>query len=117
MLFIQVEQKSPQESLGASLDQPVSTGPSPRVNVYAATYESGKPFQGPTTVLLKEFTPNCRRIGVNELQLARVLKVPSQLSDSKAVLSDTPYARHQRCTIGQILLCLLQGIHLRVTEH
>eukprot|EP00892_Ulva_mutabilis_P000217 jgi/Ulvmu1/10196/UM006_0152.1 len=91
-----VEQKSAKESLGASLDQPVVAGPSPRVNIYAATYETGRPFQGPVTVLLKEFTPSCRQIGINELQLARVLKELPEAAEvwktASADMTDAPIA-------------------------
>lgn len=59
--------------------------------MYAATFESGKPFQGPVTVLLKEFTPSCRQIGLNELQLARQVKVPlSYITNSLALLCRLP---------------------------
>ena len=43
--------------------------PVPSVVAYAATYESGMPFQGPVTLLLKEFLPGSTRAGVTELQV------------------------------------------------
>lgn len=60
---------------GAVGTAPEDTGASTRVNVFAATYESGKPFQGPVTVLLKEFVPGSRGVGLNELRLLSLVNV------------------------------------------
>jgi hypothetical protein len=61
-------------------------GPTTRVNVFAATYESGKPFQGPVTVVLKEFLPGSRGVGLNELNLLSTMQVTYHpLSSSVAV--------------------------------
>ncbi|KAK9863849.1 hypothetical protein WJX84_002840 [Apatococcus fuscideae] len=39
------------------------------VIAFGARFFSGKPFQGPATVLLKEYLPGARAIGCNELQI------------------------------------------------
>lgn len=71
-----VEQSSIQASLDETLRKETATATvSPKVNIYSATYESGKPFQGPVTVLLKEYTPHARQIGVNELVITDRLQV------------------------------------------
>lgn len=63
-------------SVEASLDPSrQQEGPTTRVNVFAATYESGKPFQGPVTVILKEFLPGSRGVGLNELRLLSTVQV------------------------------------------
>jgi hypothetical protein len=69
-----------ESSVLASLDETLRKGTSTvtlsqKVNIYSATYESGKPFQGPVTVLLKEYTPYTRQIGTNELLIADRLQV------------------------------------------
>jgi hypothetical protein len=46
-----------------------------RVNVFAATYESGRPFEGPATVLLKEYLPGSWDVGLNELQIRASIEV------------------------------------------
>jgi hypothetical protein len=46
-----------------------------KVNVHAATYESGQPFQGPSTVLLKEYLPGSWDVGLNELQILSSIEV------------------------------------------
>lgn len=46
-----------------------------RVNVFAATYESGRPFQGPVTVLLKEYLPGSRQVGLNDIRTCSALQV------------------------------------------
>ena len=38
---------------------------------YAATYLSGKPFQGPTLTLLREYPPGSKSMGFNELRVAK----------------------------------------------
>lgn len=43
--------------------------PGGKLNIFAATYESGMPMQGPVTVLLKEFPPQSRQMGLNELKM------------------------------------------------
>lgn len=71
-----VEQSSVQASLDETLRKGASTATiTQKVNIYSATYESGKPFQGPVTVLLKEYTPETRQIGSNELLIAHRLQV------------------------------------------
>jgi hypothetical protein len=70
-------------TLGAERGSGASDGNATRVNVFAATFESGKPFQGPVTVLLKEFVPCSRAVGLNELRLLSLLEVrPSGRSHS-----------------------------------
>ena len=76
----------------ASGDQ--EDGPPTRVNVFAATYETGKPFQGPVTVLLKEFPPGSRGVGLNELRLLSILQVrccPGQMRHTDADLRCVPH--------------------------
>jgi hypothetical protein len=71
-----VEQSSIQAALDETLRKETAMATiSPKVNIYSATYESGKPFQGPVTVLLKEYTPDARHIGLNELIIADRLQV------------------------------------------
>ena len=57
----------------ASLEEGVSSEQqeqsTAKINVFAATYESGQPMQGPVTVLLKEFPPQSRHMGLNELTM------------------------------------------------
>ena len=45
------------------------------VKVFAATLETGRPFQGPVTVMLKEYLPGSRRIGFNDLRLLSQMQV------------------------------------------
>lgn len=79
-----VEQSSIQASLDETLRKGASTATesTARVNIYSATYESGKPFQGPVSVLLKEYTPDTRQIGTNELVIADRLQVFPQHSSN-----------------------------------
>ena len=77
---------------------PVDTGAATRVNVFAATYESGKPFQGPVTVLLKEFLPGSRGVGLNELRLLSLLRVrPSSWQWQHFSLLRRSYASCEVC--------------------
>lgn len=58
----------------------------PAINAFAATFESGQPFQTPVTVLLKEFLPGSRAAGINELNLLSRIQV-------------CPVAAHMPCAL------------------
>jgi hypothetical protein len=69
---VSVRRVSTGNVLGSADDDPFA---SIRVNVFAATYESGRPFEGPATVLLKEYLPGSWDVGLNELQIRASIEV------------------------------------------
>ena len=81
---------------GAS-DEP-EEGAVTRVNVFAATYESGRPFQGPVTVLLKEYLPGSRHVGLNDIRTLSALEVRSF---SRPIASLKSHA-HAVCTCADL---------------
>ena len=104
-----VEQSSIQASLDETLRKGASTATvSQKVNIYSATFESGKPFQGPVTVLLKEYTPDTRQIGTNELVIADRLQVFPQHSctESSRYCARMPFMCCIRAALTQFTIAL-----------
>eukprot|EP00879_Flechtneria_rotunda_P017025 GHRR01017826.1.p1 GENE.GHRR01017826.1~~GHRR01017826.1.p1 ORF type:complete len:362 (+),score=123.37 GHRR01017826.1:758-1843(+) len=71
-LGVQDAAASPTSSLDGGLPPALDDG-NTSVIVYAARYNSGLPYQGPVTVLLREYLPISRKVALNEMMVQQRL--------------------------------------------
>eukprot|EP00879_Flechtneria_rotunda_P030378 GHRR01033004.1.p1 GENE.GHRR01033004.1~~GHRR01033004.1.p1 ORF type:complete len:122 (+),score=50.67 GHRR01033004.1:356-721(+) len=71
-LCLQDAAASPTSSLDGGLPPALDDG-NTSVIVYAARYNSGLPYQGPVTVLLREYLPISRKVALNEMMVQQRL--------------------------------------------
>lgn len=69
---IQTDTLSSSSSLGDATSSS-STSTKTTLLAYAARYQSGLPYEGPVTVLLKEYLPGCKAVACHEIEVLQRL--------------------------------------------